>query len=91
MAIEFEIQGRVTNIPTDLTEEAFWHRVIGFIEANGWLFGGRLEKTAIAGCVFQIPPKISQAEFERRFHHFIAANGWTFDGNIRLLIDGVYE
>lgn len=36
---EFEIQGCV-EVPSELSEEEFWNKFIGFIESNNWLFGG---------------------------------------------------
>ena len=48
---EFDIQGCIKNLPPEMTEEEFWHTVIGFIEENGWSFGGGLEMKKISGCI----------------------------------------
>lgn len=40
---EFEIQGYV-EVPTDLSEEEFWNKFIGFIESNNWFFGGGINE-----------------------------------------------
>ncbi len=40
---EFEIQGCV-EVPMKLSEEEFWGKFIGFIEANEWSFGGGINE-----------------------------------------------
>ena len=79
---EFEIQGRIWNLPAEMTGEVFWHTMIGFIEENGWSFGGGLEKKAISGCVSQTSPDMTKEEFEHIFLGFVECNNWSFDGTI---------
>lgn len=79
---EFEIQGRICNLPAEMTDEVFWHTMIGFIEGNGWSFGGGLEMEAISGCVFQTSPDMTREEFEEIFLGFIERNNWSFEGTI---------
>ena len=43
MRKEFEIQGCV-EVPSELSEEEFWNKFIGFIESNNWLFGGGINE-----------------------------------------------
>ncbi|MDB7815938.1 50S ribosome-binding protein YggL [Intestinimonas butyriciproducens] len=81
---EFEIQGHICNLPSDMTEEEFWHKVIGFIEENGWSFGGGLEKDKISGCVSETSPDMTREEFEKAFLGFVERNGWSFEGNITI-------
>ncbi len=40
---EFEIQGCV-EVPVELSEDEFWNKFIGFIESNGWMFGGGINE-----------------------------------------------
>ena len=82
MEKEFEIQGRIYNLPAEMTDDAFWHKVIGFIEENGWSFGGGLEMKAISGCVSQTSPDMTKEEFEHIFLGFVECNNWSFDGTI---------
>lgn len=88
MVKEFEIQGRICGLPTDMTEEEFWHKMIGFIEGNGWLFGGGLEKKRISGCVFNTSPEMTKEQFEEVFLSFVKRNGWTFEGSVAMMVDG---
>lgn len=81
---EFEIQGRISNLPPEITEEEFWLKVISFIEENGWSFGGGLEIKKISGCVSQTSPDLSKEEFEKLFLGFLACNGWSFEGSIEI-------
>lgn len=90
MVKEFEIQGRICGLPTDMTEEEFWHKMIGFIEGNGWLFGGGLEKEKISGCVFNTSPEMTNEQFEEVFLSFVKRNGWTFEGSVAMTVDGQY-
>lgn len=39
MRKEFEIKGCVEVSP-EVTEDEFWREFIGFVESNGWSFGG---------------------------------------------------
>lgn len=82
MEKEFEIRGRICNLPAEMTDDAFWHKVIGFIEENGWSFGGGLEMKAISGCVSQTSPDMTKEEFEQTFLGFIERNNWSFEGSI---------
>lgn len=84
MAKEFEIQGRICNLPLEMTEEEFWHTVIGFIEENGWSFGGGLEMKKISGCVSDTSPDMTVEEFEKIFLNFVERNGWSFEGSITI-------
>ncbi len=43
MEKEFEIQGCVS-VPSNVSEEEFCDKFIGFIEANGWYFGGGISE-----------------------------------------------
>lgn len=43
MAKEFEIHGAV-EVPPELTEDAFFDSFIGFIESQGWWFGGGIRE-----------------------------------------------
>jgi len=85
MVKEFEIQGRICNLPPEMTEEEFWHKMIGFIEENGWSFGGGLEKEKISGCVSQILLDVTFDKFLAIFHNFIASNKWIFNGEISVV------
>ena len=67
-----------------MTEEEFWHTVIGFIEKNGWSFGGGLEMNKIAGCVSNTSPDMTAEEFEKTFLGFVEGNGWSFEGSINI-------
>ena len=40
---EFEIQGCV-EVAADLSQEVFWNKFIGFLEANDWTFGGGINE-----------------------------------------------
>lgn len=82
MEKEFEIQGRVCNLPPEMTDEDFWHMMISFIEENGWSFGGGLEMKAISGCVSQTSPDMTREEFEEIFLGFIERNNWSFEGTV---------
>lgn len=82
MAREFEIQGHICNLPSEMTEEEFWRKMIGFIEENGWSFGGGLEKEKMSGCVSPILPDITFYKFLTIFHNFITSNKWIFNGEI---------
>ena len=84
MVKEFEIQGRICNLPSEMTEGKFWHTVIGFIEENGWSFGGGLEMEKISGCVFDTSPDMTVEDFEKFFLNFVERNGWSFEGNIKI-------
>ena len=84
MVKEFEIQGRICNLPPELTEEEFWHKVIGFVEENGWTFGGGLEMDKISGCVSDTSPDMTVEEFEKIFLGFVERNGWSFEGSIAI-------
>lgn len=84
MVKEFEIQGRILNLPPEMTEEEFGHTVIGFIEENGWSFGGGLEMEKISGCVSDISPDMTVEEFEKIFLGFVERNGWSFEGSIAI-------
>ena len=84
MVKEFEIQGRICNLPPEMTEEEFWHMVIGFIEENGWTFGGGLEMDKISGCVSDTSPDMTVEEFEKIFLGFVERNGWSFEGSITI-------
>ena len=91
MVKEFEIQGRLCGLPTDMTEEEFLYKMIRFIEGNGWLFGGGLEKEKISGCVFNTSPEMTKEQFEEVFLNFVMHSGWTFEGSIAMTIDGQDE
>lgn len=67
MVREFEIQGRICNLPPKMIEEEFWHTVIGFMEENGWSFGGGLEIEKISGCVSDTSPNMTAEEFQYSF------------------------
>ena len=67
MVKEFEIQGRICNLPLEMTEEKFWHTVIGFIEGNGWSFGGGLEMEKISGSVSNRPLDMTVQEFAKTY------------------------
>lgn len=84
MVKEFEIQGRVLNLPPEMTEEEFWRKRISFIEVNGWSFGGGLEIEKISGCVSQTLPDMTIEEFEKIFLGFVEGNGWSFEGTITI-------
>jgi len=84
MGKEFEIQGRICNLPSEMTEEEFWRKMIGFIEEYGWSFGGGLEKDKISGCVSETSPDMTRDEFEKAFLGVIERNGWTFEGSISI-------
>ena len=84
MVKEFEIQGRICNLPPEMTEEEFWHKVIGFIEEHGWSFGGGLEMEKISGCVSDTSPDMTVEEFEKTFLGFVERNGWSFEGSIAI-------
>ena len=83
MVKEFEIQGRICNLPVEMTEEEFWYKTIGFIEENGWSFGGGLEKEKISGCISETSPNMTRDEFEKIFLGFVEQNGWSFEGSIQ--------
>ena len=85
MITEFEIQGRICGLPPEMTEEEFWHKIIGFIEKNGWLYGGGLEMKKISGCISQMPPDMTLDKFSETFHGFLNGNGWYFEGKIKML------
>ena len=91
MIKEFEIQGRILNLPPEMTEEEFWHTVIGFIEENGWLFGGGLDMEKISGCVSGTSPDMTVEEFEKIFLDFVECNGWSFEGSIKIYEPEVTE
>lgn len=40
---EFEINGCI-EVPINVSEEEFFDKFIGFIEANNWLFGGGINE-----------------------------------------------
>ena len=84
LAKEFEIQGRICNLPLEMTEEEFWHTVIGFFEENGWSFGGGLEMEKISGGVSDTSPNMTVEEFEKTFLGFVERNGWSFEGSIKI-------
>lgn len=84
MVKEFEIKGRILNLPPEMTEEEFWHMVIGFVEENGWTFGGGLEMDKISGCVSDTSPDMTVEEFEKIFLGFVERNGWSFEGSINI-------
>lgn len=84
MVKEFDIQGRICNLPPEMTEEEFWHKMIGFIEENGWSFGGGLEMEKISGCVSDTSPNMTVEEFEKTFLGFTERNGWSFEGSISI-------
>ncbi len=56
---EFEFQGCV-EVPTELSEDEFWDKFIGFIEENGWSFGGGIN-TIIDG--FYINPDGTKGKY----------------------------
>lgn len=85
MIKEFDIQGCIKNLPSEMTEEEFWHKMIGFIEKNGWLFGGGLEMKKISGCISQTSPDMTLEKFSEIFHAFLDGNGWYFEGEIKML------
>ena len=91
MVKEFEIQGRICNLPPEMTEEEFWHKVIGFIEEHGWSFGGGLEMEKISGCVSDTSPDMTAEEFEKTFLGFVERNGWLFEGSIKIYEPDVAE
>ena len=82
MAKELELQGRVRGLPPDMTEDAFWHSVIGFLEEHHWSFGGCLEMERVCGCIVQEGPDGTVDQFREAFRGFLARNGWSFDGTI---------
>lgn len=84
MMKEFDIQGRIVNLPEKMTEEEFWHKVISFVEKKGWSFGGGLEIEKISGCISGTSPDMAKEEFEKIFLAFVRRNGWSFDGEITL-------
>ena len=84
MIKEFEIKGRIVNLPPEMTEEEFWRKMIGFIEENGWSFGGGLEIEKISGCISQTLPDMTIEEFEKIFLGFVEDNGWSFEGTITI-------
>lgn len=84
MIKEFEIQGRILNLPPEMTEEDFWRKMIGFIEENGWSFGGGLEIEKISGCISQTLPDMTIEEFEKNFLGFVESNGCSFEGTITI-------
>ena len=43
MAKEFEIHGAV-EVPLSLTEDEFNQKLLGFIESQGWWFGGGIRE-----------------------------------------------
>lgn len=43
MRKEFEIQGCI-EVPVQVTEEEFYNAFIGFVEAQGWSFGGGIRE-----------------------------------------------
>ena len=88
---EFDIQGCIKNLPPKMTEEKFWHTVIGFIEENGWSFGGGLEMEKISGCVSDTSPDMTVEEFEKTFLGFVERNGWLFEGSIKIYKPEVAE
>lgn len=85
MIREFDIQGCIHNLPSDMTEEEFWHKVIGFLEENGWLFSGGLEMKKISGCISQMPPDMTLEKFSEILEGFLNSNGWYFEGQIEML------
>lgn len=88
---EFDLQGCIKNLPPKMTEEKFWHTVIGFIEENGWSFGGGLEMEKISGCVSDTSPDMTVEEFEKTFLGFVERNGWLFEGSIKIYKPEVAE
>ena len=84
MVKEFEIQGRICNLPPEMTEEDFRRKMIGFIEENGWLFGGGLQREKIFGCISQTSPNMTLDEFRYIFLKFVQQNGWSFKGDISI-------
>lgn len=84
MVKEFEIQGRICGLPPEMTERGFWYKVIGFVEENGWSFGGGLEMEKISGCVSGTSPDMTMEEFEKSFLGFVERNGWSFEGSIAI-------
>lgn len=84
MVKEFEIQGRICNLPSEMTEKEFWCKVVGFIENNGWSFGGGLDMEKISGCVSDTSPDMTVQEFEKAFLGFLEGNGWSFEGSISI-------
>nr|WP_315024896.1 hypothetical protein [uncultured Aminipila sp.] len=47
-------------VPTELSEDEFWDKFIGFIEENGWSFGGGIN-TIIDG--FYINPDGTKGKY----------------------------
>lgn len=88
---EFDIQGCIKNLPPEMTEKEFWHTVIGFIEENGWSFGGGLEMEKICGCISDTSPDMTVEEFEKPFLGFVERNGWSFEGSIKIYEPEVAE
>lgn len=43
MRKEFEIQGCI-EVPVTLSEDEFYNEFIGFVEAQGWSFGGGIHE-----------------------------------------------
>lgn len=43
MRKEFEIQGYI-EVPVQVTEEEFYNALMGFVEAQGWSFGGGIRE-----------------------------------------------
>lgn len=84
MVKEFEIQGRISGLPSEMTEKEFWHTMIDFMEENGWSFGGGLEIKKISGCVSEISPDMTIEEFEKSFLSFVERNDWSFEGSITI-------
>lgn len=79
-----EIDVTEQKVVFQMTEEEFWHTVIGFLEENDWPFGGGLEMKKISGCVSVTPPDMTVEEFEKTFLGFVECNGWSFEGSIAI-------
>lgn len=90
MVKEFEIQGRICNLPPEMTKEEFLWKMIDFVEENGWLFSGGLEMEKFSGCVYDTSPDMTVEEFEKFFLNFVERNGWSFQGTITMILDGFY-
>lgn len=90
----FELIGNMIS-STDISEDMYYDKFIGFVELNKWHFGGgtnyieELKAFEIDGCI-SADEKISRDFFMNQFNVFIESEGWEYNGVIKEVIDGYY-
>ena len=80
---EFEIEGCVAGVPSDMREWGFWDASIEFIESQGWSFGGGLEAERISGCGCVLSDDMTADEVHSLLSAWANKNSWSFECTVR--------